>query len=152
MRLLHQLLPYLLPHTATLSAQTNAATMVNQGQTSSQKSGQERGRNNPGLWCHPPRCQICRRDGHFTDWCHERYSHSDITKTTTHLTKDFEESCSLNGLIPQDTIASVHVSNDPSNLDQSTHYTGKDCLIVGNGTSLPIIHTSKIFPFPIFHC
>jgi hypothetical protein len=35
-----------------------------------------------------------------------------------------------------------------SNLDQSTSYTGKDCVIVGNGASLPITYTGTISLFP----
>lgn len=35
-----------------------------------------------------------------------------------------------------------------STLDHSTTYTGKDCVIVKNGASLPITHTDKISPFP----
>lgn len=35
-----------------------------------------------------------------------------------------------------------------STLDHSTTYTGKDCVIVRNGASLPITHTDKISPFP----
>jgi hypothetical protein len=38
-----------------------------------------------------------------------------------------------------------------STLDQSTTYTSKDCVIVGNGTSLPITHTGKISPSPDLH-
>ena len=33
-------------------------------------------------------------------------------------------------------------------LDQSTTYTGKKCVIVGNGASLPITHTGKISSSP----
>uniref|UniRef100_A0A2N9HB18 Integrase catalytic domain-containing protein n=1 Tax=Fagus sylvatica TaxID=28930 RepID=A0A2N9HB18_FAGSY len=40
-----------------------------------------------------------------------------------------------------DTGASAHMTSDHCNLDQSTSYTGKDCVIVGNGASLPITHT-----------
>ena len=37
-----------------------------------------------------------------------------------------------------------------SSLDQSTSYTGKDCVIVGNGASLPITHTGKLSHSPDF--
>ena len=47
-----------------------------------------------------------------------------------------------------DTGASVHMTPAHSTLDQSTTYTGKDCVIVGNGAFLPITHTSKISPSP----
>ena len=33
-----------------------------------------------------------------------------------------------------------------STLDHSITYTGKDCVIVGNGVSLPITHTGKLSP------
>ena len=35
-----------------------------------------------------------------------------------------------------------------STLDHSTTYMGKDCVIVGNGASLPITHTGKLSPSP----
>ena len=31
-------------------------------------------------------------------------------------------------------------------LDHSTSYTGKDCVIIGNGASLPITHIGKLSP------
>ena len=33
-------------------------------------------------------------------------------------------------------------------LDHSTSYMGKDCVIVGNGASLPITYTGKLSPSP----
>lgn len=67
----------------------------------------------------------------------------------------FEASCSLNGIVASDWHldigASAHMSNDPSYLDQTTHYTGKDCVIVENGASLPITHTCKNSPPPDHH-
>ena len=47
-----------------------------------------------------------------------------------------------------DTGASTHMTLAYSTLDQSTTYTGKDCVIIGNGASLPITHTSKISHSP----
>ena len=35
-----------------------------------------------------------------------------------------------------------------SNLDQSTTYAGKNCVIVRNGASLPITHIGKLSPSP----
>ena len=40
---------------------------------------------------------------------------------------------------------------DPSILDQSKNYTGKDFVIVGNGASLPITHTDTISPVLNIH-
>ena len=40
---------------------------------------------------------------------------------------------------------------DPSILDQSKNYTGKDSVIVGNGASLPITHTGTLSPVPNIH-
>ena len=47
-----------------------------------------------------------------------------------------------------DTGASAHMTLAHSILDHSTSYMGKDCVIVGNGASLPITHTSKLSPSP----
>ena len=35
---------------------------------------------------------------------------------------------------------------DPSHLDQASNYAGKDRVVVENGASLPITHTSTISP------
>ncbi|KAL6330672.1 hypothetical protein AAG906_003283 [Vitis piasezkii] len=40
-----------------------------------------------------------------------------------------------------DTDASAYMTPDPSQLDKVEPYHGKDCVIVGNGASLPITHT-----------
>ena len=40
---------------------------------------------------------------------------------------------------------------DPSILDQSKNYTGKDSMIVGNGASLPITHTGTLSPVQNIH-
>ncbi|KAL7116674.1 hypothetical protein ACP275_03G019000 [Erythranthe tilingii] len=41
------------------------------------------------------------------------------------------------------TGASAHMTPTKSFLNQSTSYTGKDCVIAGNGASLPITHTES---------
>ena len=43
------------------------------------------------------------------------------------------------------------MTTDPSILDQSKNYMGKDSVIVGNGASLPITHTGTLFPVPNIH-
>ena len=40
------------------------------------------------------------------------------------------------------------MTTDPSILDQSKNYTGKDSVIVGNDASLPITHTGTLSPVP----
>lgn len=47
--------------------------------------------------------------------------------------------------------ALAHMTTDPYLLDHSNTYTGKDCVIVGNGASLPITHTGTISPNPNLH-
>ena len=47
-----------------------------------------------------------------------------------------------------DTGASTHMTPTHSTLGQSITCTGKDCVIIGNGASLPITHTSKLSPSP----
>ena len=43
------------------------------------------------------------------------------------------------------------MTTDPSILDQSKNYMGKDFMIIGNGDSLPITHTGTLFPVPNIH-
>ena len=50
-----------------------------------------------------------------------------------------------------DTGALTHMTPAYSTLDQSTTYTGKDCITVRNGASLPITHTSKISHSPYLY-
>ena len=42
------------------------------------------------------------------------------------------------------------MTSTQSSLDQSTSHIGKDCVIVGNGVSLPITHTGKLSHSPYF--
>ena len=67
-----------------------------------------------------------------------------------HLVEAFNTSCSVSGNEASnwflDIGASTHMTPTHSTLDQSTIYTGKDYVIVGNGASLPITHTSKLSP------
>ncbi|RVW80531.1 putative mitochondrial protein [Vitis vinifera] len=106
-----------------------------------------RGRTYSGHGGRPPRCQICRIEGHYADRCNQRYARTD---SSAHLAKAFNTSCSLSG--PKaadwflDTEASAHMTTDPSILDQSKNYMGKDSVIVGNGASLPITHTGSSLP------
>ncbi|RVW19267.1 Retrovirus-related Pol polyprotein from transposon RE1 [Vitis vinifera] len=110
-----------------------------------------RGRTYSGHGRRPPRCQICRIEGHYADRCNQQYARTD---SSAHLAEAFNTSCSLSG--PEaadwflDTGASAHMTTDPSILDQSKNYMGKDSVIVGNGASLPITHTGTLSPVPIF--
>ena len=111
-----------------------------------------RGRTYSGHGRRPPRCQICRIEGHYVDRCNQRYARTD---SSTRLAEAFNTSCSLSG--PEavdwflDTGASAHMTTDPSILDQSKNYMGKDSVIVGNGASLPITHTGTLSPVPNIH-
>ena len=111
-----------------------------------------RGRTYSGHGRRPPRCQICRIEGHYADRCNQRYARTD---SSAHLAEAFNTSCSLSG--PEaadwflDTGASAHMTTDPSILDQSKNYMGKDSVIVGNGASLPITHTGTLSPVPNIH-
>ena len=122
------------------------------GNGSNHKSSSHRqGRAQPTQGRRPPRCQICRLDGHYVDRCRQRYDRSQHDPST-HLVEAFNTSCSVYGNEASDwfldTGASVHMTPAHSTLDQSTTYTGKDCVIVGNGAFLPITHTGKISPSP----
>ena len=100
----------------------------------SSHSGQSRTHTNQGR--RPPRCQICRLEGHYADRCKQRY---DQHEPTSYLAES-------DWLL--DTGALAHMTPDNSTLEQSTAYTGKECVIVGNGASLPITHTSNISHSP----
>jgi hypothetical protein len=100
----------------------------------SSHSRQSRTHTNQGR--RPPRCQICRLEGHYADRCKQCY---DRHEPTAYLAES-------DWLL--DTGASAHMTPDNSTLEQSTAYTGKECVIVGNGASLPITHTSNISHSP----
>ena len=101
-----------------------------------------------GKWgSYTPRCQICKTKGHTID----RFrSHYECIEPTTQLVEAFNTSCSLsNGSESYwfiDIGASAHMTPDPSQLDKVEPYHGKDCVIVGNGASLPISHTGMLSP------
>jgi transposase InsO family protein len=117
-------------------------------------SSHGQGRVQPSQGRRPPRCQICRLEGHYADRCRQRYDRHQH-EPSAHLAEAFNVLCSV--FEPEasdwflDTGASAHMTPTHSTLDQSTTYTGKDCVIVGNGASLPITHTGKISPSPDLH-
>ena len=121
--------------------QRNHSSRNLQGRTDGHGRGQGRfsGRR-------PPRCQICHVEGNYADRCRQRYDRHGHAPEAQ-LVEALTSSCSISGNEASDwyldTGASAH-----SNLDQSTSYTGKDCVIVGNGASLPITHTGTISPSP----
>ncbi|KAJ9680254.1 hypothetical protein PVL29_019536 [Vitis rotundifolia] len=111
------------------------------------------GRSNSGQGRCPPCYQICRQEGHYANKCNLRYARGgEPDGTTANLAEAFKASCSLNGPEPNDwylnTGASPHMTPDLSYLDQASNYTGKDRVVVENGASLPITHTSTISPTP----
>ena len=117
------------------------------------ENSSNRGRTHSGQGRRPPHCQICRKEGHYVDHCNQRYVRPDSTHA--HLADAFNTSCSIAGPdaadLFLDTGASAHMTVDPSILDQSKNYTGKDSVIVGNGASLPITHIGTLFPVPNIH-
>ncbi|KAJ0025135.1 hypothetical protein Pint_08816 [Pistacia integerrima] len=124
----------------------------------SSKSRRSRGGHNGGhghgrgqRGSYTPRCQICKIEGHTADRCRRRY---DRTEPTAQLAEAFTAACSLPNDSESDwftdTGASAHMTPDPSQLDKVEPYHGKDCVVVGNGASLPITHTGTLSPSPNF--
>jgi hypothetical protein len=117
-------------------------------------SSHGQGRAQPSQGHRPPRCQICCLEGHYADRCKQRY---DLHQhdPSAHLAEAFNALCSVSGTEASDWFldigASAHMTPAHSTLDQSTTYMGNDCVIVGNGASLPITHTGKIAPSPDLH-
>ncbi|KAG6779791.1 hypothetical protein POTOM_016191 [Populus tomentosa] len=77
--------------------------------SNSSHSGQNRNHTNQGR--RPPRCQICRLEGHYADRCQQRY---DRHEATAYLAES-------DWLL--DTGASAHMTPDNSTLKQSVAYT-----------------------------
>ncbi|KAG6753564.1 hypothetical protein POTOM_041542 [Populus tomentosa] len=77
--------------------------------SNSSHSGQNRNHTNQGR--RPPRCQICRLEGHYADRCQQRY---DRHEATAYLAES-------DWLL--DTGASAHMTPDNSTLEQSAAYT-----------------------------
>jgi hypothetical protein len=90
-------------------------------------------------------------EGHYADRCRQRYDRHGHAPEAQ-LAEALTSSCSISSNEASDwyldTGASAHMTSAHSNLDQSTSYTGKDCVIVGNGASLPITYTGTISLFP----
>src|SRR3954471_13064334 len=93
------------------------------------------------------RCQICRGEGHYASSCRDRYA---PTTTSANLAQAFN-TCSINeGHDTEwytDSGATAHMTNDVAQLDKVTAYSGKDCVIVGNGASQFLI----LILFPPLH-
>ncbi|XP_068661654.1 uncharacterized protein [Aristolochia californica] len=145
--------------TATNRSRTNAhgtstASRGNhRGRTHSHgRNSSNQGRTHFGQGRRPPRYKICPMEGHYADRCNQRYVQTD---SSAHLSEAFNTSCSLSRSEATewflDTGAFAHMTTDPTTLDQSKNYTGKDFVIVGNGASLPITHTSTFSPVPNIH-
>ena len=115
----------------------------NGSNSDSPSHGQGRANINQGR--RPPRYQICRLEGHYADRCRQRY---DRHEPMAQLVEAFTSSCSVFGNEASDwfldTEALAHMTPAHSTLDHSTTYMGKDCVIVGNGVSLPITHTGRL--------
>ncbi|KAJ0024906.1 hypothetical protein Pint_08286 [Pistacia integerrima] len=120
---------------------------------SGHNGGHGHGRGQRGSYT--PRCQICKIEGHTADRCRRCY---DRTEPTAQLAEAFTAACSLPNDSESDwfTIAlPLHMTPDPSQLDKVEPYHGKDCVVVGNGASLPITHTgtlSSLSQFSTFGC
>ncbi|KAL6345852.1 hypothetical protein AAG906_017611 [Vitis piasezkii] len=114
-------------------------------------SSHEQGHAQPTQGRQPPQCHFNRLDDHYADQCGQRYDQSQHDPST-HLAEAFNTLCSVSGYEASnwflDIGASAHMTPAHSTLDQSTTYTTKDCVIRGNGASLPITHiefTSNCF-------
>ena len=102
--------------------------------SNSSHSGQSHTHTNQGR--RPPRCHIFRLEGYYADRCKQGY---DRYESTTFLAES-------DWLL--DIGASAHMTPNNSILEQSTAYTGNECVIVRNGASLPITHTCNISHSP----
>ncbi|KAG6783821.1 hypothetical protein POTOM_009495 [Populus tomentosa] len=118
------------------------------------KGGPSRGgHRNKQNYRRPPRCQICREEGHYATDCNRRYIKPEATRyikpdanlaeALTHCTIHDEPADWYT-----DTGASAHMTADASQLDKVEPYTGKDKVVVGNGSSLPITYTGSCSPTP----
>ena len=85
------------------------------------------------------RCQIFREEGHYATSFHECYSHS---SKSTNLVESFTQAFDWYA----DTGATAHMTNDVAKLDKFDMYTGKDYVVVSNGTAFPISHTGILSP------
>ncbi|CAA0816765.1 Unknown protein [Striga hermonthica] len=90
----------------------------------------------------PPRCQICRVDGHYATSCPERYTQPPHSSIAANLAEAFSAGCSLSKSEWSDwfldTGASAHMTPTSENLDSSQPYSGMDRVVVGNGAHLSI--------------
>jgi len=134
---LETLAPPVVAFTANISSSHRGSISFHQNHgrgygfsSNSSYSRQSRTHTNQGR--RPPRCQICQLEGHYADRCKQCY---DRHESTAFLAES-------DWLL--DIGASTHMTPDNSTLEQSTAYMGKECVIVGNGASLPITHTCNI--------
>ena len=82
----------------------------------------------------PPRCQICREEGHYATNCHRRYIKTDenkYIKPDANIAEALAH-CTIHDAPADwytDTGASAHMTADASQLDQMEPYAGKDKVI-----------------------
>ncbi|XP_019200073.1 PREDICTED: uncharacterized protein LOC109193674 [Ipomoea nil] len=108
------------------------------GRNSNSRNGRGRGGQNG---CGPPRCQICRAQGHTAVYCFKRYTmqppaEAHVATATGELPMT-PSATSSDGWYP-DTGATAHATPDASMMSRSDEYTGPDVLRVGNGAGLAI--------------
>ncbi|XP_073261980.1 uncharacterized protein [Populus alba] len=85
------------------------------------------------------------REGHYATDCYRKYIKPDanLAEALAYCTIKDEPADWYT-----DTGASAHMTADASQLDKVEPYTGKDKVIVGNGSSLPITYTGSCSPTP----
>lgn len=105
-----------------------------------------------------PRCQICRRTGHWATTCRARYTQPNQNAGPTHQALSLAQSVP-NGSYGApsaptseahsevdwypDSGATNHVTPEPMGLDQLLPYQGENEVTIGDGMGLPITHTAS---------
>ncbi|KAL2320571.1 hypothetical protein Fmac_029540 [Flemingia macrophylla] len=97
-----------------------------------------RGRGNR----HPIYCQICRGEGHYSTFYHQRYN--GVPPSSANIAESFAASCNISSPHNSDWYldigASAHMTPSSSTLDVMEPYSGNHKVLVGNGNVLPISH------------
>ncbi|KAJ0011021.1 hypothetical protein Pint_34054 [Pistacia integerrima] len=100
-----------------------------------------------------PTCQICNKIGHTASIFWNRFDQNFMGNTSTQFDQHKNQSANAFIASPEtledpswyaDTGASHHVTNDLGNLHQKQDYSGKNFLVVGNGSKLDISHIGNL--------
>ncbi|KAI3494498.1 hypothetical protein L1887_40746 [Cichorium endivia] len=95
----------------------------------------------------PPRCQLCRDEGHYASVCPRLATYANYAPgSDADLAKAFHAQCHVSTTGPDwfvDSGATDHMTPSTESVSQPTPYSGNAKVAFGNGNTLPISHIGQ---------